>query len=225
MARKHLIAAKVLVITSIPLASAAHALGWHHGISLGLASEQSDIKLLSEQQTLTDLTDTSGKLLDNYSLQGYSINSNWAFSYQWNKHKTELTSISSKYQQQSWQLDVGISAYKFDFGLNIYPLVGVRHISSELLDINLSSTQAYAGVRVDVPIFRSLFAHVKADSNLGGDRIKNASIALNYRYSRNHSLMLEFQQNDLNMETTEQNVDYQLEKQATQIALRWFSIW
>ena len=225
MALKHLFAVKALVISSLPLSPVVHALGWHHGISLGLTTEQSELALSSDTQTLAELDNLSSNFLDNFAIQGYSISSNWAFSYQLNQYKTELTDVASDYKQQNIQFDVGMSVYKFDSGLNIYPLIGVRHKSADLVDVKLSNTQAYAGVRLDIPVMKNLFAHVKADHNLGSDKNTNLGVAINYRYARHHSIMLELNQSKVEINDKYQNTSYQLQRDASQLALRWFVVW
>ncbi|EWH10641.1 hypothetical protein DS2_07408 [Catenovulum agarivorans DS-2] len=225
MSFKHLFAAKAIAISSLAVSGAVHGIGWHHGISIGLASEQSELTLTSNAKTLAELDNLSSKFADNYSIQGYSISPNWAISYQLDKNETELTDISSKYQQQNLQFDIGMSVFSLDRGLNLYPLIGIRHTSVDILSHDFSSTQGYAGFRLDVPVFKRLYLHAKADTNLTKDKATNISAAINYRYMRNHSIMLEWQAKSLEMTEQENNTDYLLERDSSQLALRWYLVW
>ncbi|WP_016956439.1 hypothetical protein [Catenovulum agarivorans] len=225
MSFKHLFAAKAIAVSSLSVSGAVHGIGWHHGISIGLASEQSELTLTSNTQTLAELDNLSSEFTDNYSIQGYSISPNWAIGYQLDKYETELTDISSKYQQQNLQFDIGMSVFSLDRGLNLYPLIGLRHTSVDILSNDFSSTQGYAGFRLDIPVFQRLFLHAKADTTLTKDKATYISVAANYRYMRNHSIMLQWQQSDLELSARDNATDDQLERNTSQIALRWFLVW
>ncbi|MER2492529.1 hypothetical protein [Catenovulum sediminis] len=230
-----------IAMISCTLSTNSLAIGWHHGISVGLSKYQGDLTLAvqdnqGQQSRFEDeLSNQSSKenLLTLVGVEGYSISRKWAVSYQINQF--DLSSDNQehvKYQALNANFDMARSLLAFNNGINAYGLLGIEYLKHELNDKNNDikfendKWLPYAGIRLDVPITRSFATHLKAKSDFTQDSdSQSIQIAANYRLDFHSSVMLsyEVQKIKLKRQTEQQTTELNLDN--NRISLRWYFIW
>lgn len=204
-----------LLFLSTFVCCSASAVGWHHGFSIGLSKYQasSDIQFYdqtkaSNRSLSAELTaETSAQLMHTLvGFEGYSISSDWAFSYALEQFKVTdtATANNSTYAIElkglSAEMDAGLAIIKFKNGLRLYGLAGVRYLTHkfdtkinlvEQAQLKADQFQLYTGLRLDMPLYKSLVLHIKADAAIADDTYSRLSAGLNYRLTRHLSLVTE----------------------------------
>lgn len=237
-------------------------MGWHHGIGIGLSHYQSTPSIqytsnIDDSNSTSNVTSNSTsnntsiqRLKNDFSTQdskalfstlvginGYSISPNWSILYAVEQYRLNAdipsTDNTSELKNTLAEISLGYSVYQFNKGLNIYPLIGLRHISHQLSIPNEyqnthNQTQFYAGATLDLPINRNWALHFKIDTSLHSDlTLSNVSAMLNYRINRHWSVLAKAQVSHFQLTQGERQTAqfYDIDNSIQQIGLKLFYIW
>lgn len=227
----------------------SHALGWHHGISLGINHYNSDAQIAfynKQTQQLESISadfkaDSTSQILDNQlNLSGYSTNHTWLIDYKFNQYSLEDKLVQNeRYTLKgiNAQWLAGYKVLELHANTRVYAMAGLNYHKQKFTYQNNDSSQnthsdsatnTLLGLRVDIPLSRDWVAHIKGDTKLtGSQKSTRATIALNYRFSRNFTLLAEYQ--NQNLKTTKATSSspsfYQFDGNINQISLKTTLIW
>lgn len=227
----------------------SYALGWHHGISLGLNHYNSDARIEFYNQQTQQLdsisanfkADTTSQILDNQlSLSGYSTNHFWFMDYKINQYSledkpTQDTSYNLKGFNAQWL--AGYKVAQLHANTRLYAMAGLNYHKQEFSYPNSlsgqnkhsdSTTNTLLGFRLDIPFNRDWVAHIKGNTKLtGSQKSTKAAIALNYRFSRDFTLLAEYQRQSLKTTKADSSSTsfYQFDGNINQISLKTTLIW